>query len=323
MPKNITTDIKKEWTISVLDTDNYSSIESICKALGSPIRLKMLKQLTYKPMTVVELSKLNKVTNSTVLFHLELLTAAGVVESRYLPGIKGKAQVFFTNFTKITFTRGADEDDRTMFFTQDIPVGDYIDIKGSHFGFATETQTYLFTDSEAYSQPRHDALLLWTPCGKVTYAADNKFCLNGNVVEEVGISLEICSETSFYRNDWKSDITFAVNGVDVATYTSPGDFGGVRGKLNPGWWANENSQYGTQVNLTVNATGTYINNVCVSKVNLRDLKLDKDNRVTLTIYNKPGCKHTGGFNIFGKGFGNFQQNILFTAKYTAASSDKK
>ena len=97
----------------------------------------------------------------------------------------------------------------------------------------------------------------------------------------------------------------------------------MRGKLNPGWWANENSQYGTQVNLTVNATGTYINNVCVSKVNLRDLKLDKDNRVTLTIYNKPGCKHTGGFNIFGKGFGNFQQNILFTAKYTAAPSDKK
>uniref|UniRef100_UPI00402879BB ArsR/SmtB family transcription factor n=1 Tax=Candidatus Fimenecus sp. TaxID=3022888 RepID=UPI00402879BB len=110
--------IKKEWTISVLDSDNYGEIERICKALGSQIRLNLIKQLTYKPMTVVELAKLNKVTNSTILFHLDLLTAAGVVESRYLPGIKGKAQVFFTNFTKIAFSRVADEKDRTMFFRQ-------------------------------------------------------------------------------------------------------------------------------------------------------------------------------------------------------------
>ena len=315
--------IKKEWTISVLDSDNYSEIERICKALGSQIRLNLIKQLTYKPMTVVELAKLNKVTNSTILFHLDLLTAAGVVESRYLPGIKGKAQVFFTNFTQIAFSRVADEKDRTMFFRQEIPVGDYIDVKGSNFGFATSTQSYLFTDSEAYSQPRREALLLWTPCGKVTYAVDNKFCLGGNTVEEIGFSMEICSETSFYRNDWKSDITFAINGVDIATYTSPGDFGGIRGRLNPDWWANENSQYGTLVNVTVTSTGTAINNTAVSKVTLRDLRLDKDNRLTLTVYNKQGSKHLGGFNIFGRGFGNHEQDIVFTAKYTAAQTENK
>ena len=95
--------IKKEWTISVLDSDNYGEIERICKALGSQIRLNLIKQLTYKPMTVVELAKLNKVTNSTILFHLDLLTAAGVVESRYLPGIKGKAQVFLPTLPKSRF----------------------------------------------------------------------------------------------------------------------------------------------------------------------------------------------------------------------------
>ena len=84
-------------------------------------------------------------------------------------------------------------------------------------------------------QLSREALLLWTPCGKVTYEVDNKFCLGGNTVEEIGFSMEICSETSFYRNDWKSNITFAINGVDIATYTSPGDFGGIRGRLNPDW----------------------------------------------------------------------------------------
>lgn len=312
--------VKKETNISVLDSANYVAVEKICKALGSDIRLNLIKQLTYKPMTVVELAKMNKVTNSTVLFHLGLLTDAGVVESRYLPGIKGKAQVFFTNFNKITFTRVADETDKTMFFRQDISVGDFVEIKGSHFGLATEKESFVFTDSEAYSQKRKDALLIWTPCGKITYAIDNWFCLGANSVEEVSFSLEICSETSFYRNDWKSDITFAVNGTDIATYTSPGDFGGVRGCLNPGWWPNENSQFGTLVTVSVNNVGTSINHIPCSKVNLRDLKLDKDNRITLTVYNKSNSKHIGGFNIFGRGFGNHEQDIVFIAKYSKRST---
>ena len=58
-------------------------------------------------------------------------------------------------------------------------------------------------------------------------------------------------------------------------------------------------------------------------MNLRDLRLDKDNRLTLTVYNKQGSKHLGGFNIFGRGFGNHEQDIVFTAKYTAAQTENK
>ena len=305
----------KTMTFSVLDPQNYKKLESICRALGSPIRLKIIKQLTEKPMTLLEVARLNSITNSTALFHLTCLIDGGIVENRYLPGVKGKAQIFFVNFNRISFTRGDTIKETTKIFQQETAVGDYIDIDCDFFGIANTEKIIMLHREESFSSARKTAELLWVQSiGAVYYPFENYFAKNGTV-EELSFSLELCSETSFYRNDWKSDVTFSINGIDVCTYTSPGDFGGVRGKLNPSWWTNENTQFGNLLDISVRSGGTFMSNEKCSDIGLKDLNLSDGNKIIFGIKIKPTAKYIGGFNIFGKKFGNYEQDIKMSAKY--------
>ena len=80
------------------------------------------------------------------------------------------------------------------------------------------------------------------------------------------ISAELCSETADYDLDCPSDITLWVNGVDAGTWACPSDFGGRRGKLNPDWWEDKNSQYGNLKKWVMDTEGTYLDGVKVSDV---------------------------------------------------------
>ncbi len=45
------------------------------------------------------------------------------------------------------------------------------------------------------------------------------------------VSAELGSETPGFNNVWPSDISFFINDVYVGFWTSPGDFGDVKGSL--------------------------------------------------------------------------------------------
>ncbi len=49
----------------------------------------------------------------------------------------------------------------------------------------------------------------------------------------VEFSMELSSEVPGTTADWPSDITIAVNGLDIGMWTSPGDFGDQRGVFTP------------------------------------------------------------------------------------------
>ena len=44
-----------------------------------------------------------------------------------------------------------------------------------------------------------------------------------------------------------------------------------------------------------------------------DLKLKNHNRLLFSLYNKLDAEFYGGFNLFGKGFGNHEQDIVLSA----------
>ena len=310
--QNIKLDTLK--TLSLMDESCDKKIESFGHAIASPIRLKMFRQINQQPMTLVEIAKLNSITNSTALFHLNLLQEGGIIEGRYLPGKKGKAIVYFVNFSGILFKQANVINNQTKIFEQSVGVGEYLeaDLKVAHV--ASQEKIYTLTN-KLFSSDRFTAKLLWTDGGKVSYGFDNSFTFNSDI-EEISFSLELCSEARFYRNDWKSDITFAVNNKELCTYTSLGDFGGIRGKLSPDWWGNENTQYGTLVTISITNDGTFLNSQKVSKTTLKDLDLNLGNKILFSIYNKPNAQHYGGFNLFGDCFGNHKQDILLVAKYT-------
>ena len=80
--------------LPLMDKSNDDKIEAFGRAISSKIRLEICRQIIQKPMTLIEIAKLNNITNSTALFHLKILQEGDIVVGKYLPGKKGKALVY-------------------------------------------------------------------------------------------------------------------------------------------------------------------------------------------------------------------------------------
>ena len=115
--------------------------------------------------------------------------------------------------------------------------------------------------------------------------------------------------------DWPSDITVWINGQEVGTWTSPSDFGGVRGKLTPHWWRQTATQYGLLTHWSVTTDGGYVDGTRVSDVRVKDLDLEDHLSIRVRIGVKDDARHRGGLNLFGRGFGNYDQDLVLQLEY--------
>ena len=124
-------------------------------------------------------------------------------------------------------------------------------------------------------------------------------------------SMELSSEVPGTSADWPSDITVCGQRqghrhLDVARrfrrqarrlYARL-----VEAQGQPVWQAQELAGQ--------RATGTYVDGMKISPVSLKDLDLDTHHSIRLRIGVKADAKHPGGINIFGRGFGNYDQDIV-------------
>lgn len=308
--------IKPLGRFSIENDEDFDNIEKIGKALSSKLRIKMLQQIHLSPLTVTDLAKLNKITTSTVIFHTTILEEAKLIQMKYKPGKKGKTQVFFIGHLKLEIDYTTYKDIKEKKHIQSIPIGQFTNANFDEYvRFATTKQMYRIEKNDAFNPLMRNAELIWTGGGKIEYSFSNQFAFD-NLIRELNISFEICSETFGHLNDWKSDVTFAINDIELTTYTCPGDYGGKRGKLNPEWWASSYTQYGDLITISINCDGVFLNNQLVNKkITLNDLKLTDYNRILFSLYNKKNAEYYGGFNLFGKAFGNYEQDILLTVIY--------
>jgi predicted transcriptional regulator len=53
-----------------------------------------------------------------------------------------------------------------------------------------------------------------------------------------------------------------------------------------------------------------VNDVQISNVGLEELELDRHHGIRLRIGIDEAARHPGGINIFGRGFGNHDQDIV-------------
>ena len=119
------------------------------------------------------------------------------------------------------------------------------------------------------------------------------------------------SEVPGTASDWPSDITVAVNGRELGVWTSPGDFGDQRGLYTPDWWKLKGSQYGMLKSWRVTPDGAFVDGVRISTLTSKDLDLSIHHSIWVRIEVKPGrARHPGGVNAFGRGFGNYDQDIV-------------
>lgn len=127
--------------------------------------------------------------------------------------------------------------------------------------------------------------------------------------------MEICSEAPNYNLDWPSDITLWINDVEVGTWTSPGDFGGTRGYLTPVWWLDRYTQYGLLKTWSVTAEGSFVDGIRVSNTTIDQLQLTDKKVYTVRIGNRPDGRYPRGFNLFGRKFGNYDQDLTLRIFY--------
>jgi predicted transcriptional regulator len=157
---------------------------------------------------------------------------------------------------------------------------------------------------------RMKAGLLWFSRGFVEYQFPNNARLTNSEIKALEFSMELSSEVPGTSTNWPSDITAWVNGIEIGSWTSPGDFGDKRGVYTPHWWKLKGSQYGKLKSWRITPEGTFVDGVKVSTVTIAELDISQHSSIRLRIGVKQDATHPGGINIFGRGFGNYDQDIL-------------
>mgnify|MGYP002569277054 FL=1 len=290
----------------------------VFKALGSEIRIEIIKiLLENQDMNMNELASRLKITNGALTGHIKKLEDSGIITVTSESAGHGNQKKCAVALDKILIEVNSREEEKNIYDT---------DLKVGHFagyevyptcGMATSSALIGAVDDTRYfAHPdRYNAEILWFTRGYVEYIIPN-FIPSGNKIDQISISLELGSEAPGVNDNWPSDISFYLNGVLLGKWTSPGDFGDVRGLFTPDWWYPNWNQYGMLKLLVVNSKGTFIDGLKISNVDIRQLHLDYKSTLRLRLAVDEDSAHVGGLTIFGKSFGNYNQDINVKMNYS-------
>jgi predicted transcriptional regulator len=297
-----------------LIVDPEEGIE-VLKAFSSPARVKVLKLLHTKgAMNINDIASALDLPQSSVSSNVQILEDAGLIRTETQRARKGNQKLCHTLFDEVLvmFKEDATTADSDTVEVA-MPLGLYTSCEVSApCGLCSSSGIIGFLDvPDTFLDPaRMGAGLIWFTRGYVEYQFPNNTKLMTGQLESMEFSMELSSETPGTAANWPSDISVSVNKIDIGTWTSPGDFGDKRGVYTPGWWKLKGSQYGKLKSWRVTESGTFVDGVKISPVSLKDLGLDEHRSIRLRVGVQEGAQHPGGINIFGRGFGNYDQDIV-------------
>lgn len=292
----------------------------ILKALGSEVRVNIIKLLVEnKQMSMHEIADALNITNGALTSHIRLLEEAGVIV--ILPEKNGhgnkKLCRLKDNQILLDFEDMERREEEQIYDTE-VKVGHYSNyVVYPTCGLATGDSIVGTVDDPRYfAHPdRINAGIIWFGKGYVEYIIPN-LLPEATKIEKITISFEISSEAPGINEDWPSDISFMLNDVRLGTWTSPGDFGAVRGIFTPDWWFENWNQYGLLKVLTIDKKGTYIDGLKISDVNIKELNLDYKSVIKFKFQVAEDAVHVGGLTLFGSQFGNYNQDIKVHITYS-------
>jgi predicted transcriptional regulator len=297
-----------------LIVDPEDGIE-VLKALASHTRIAILKLLHDEGAhNVNEIAEKLALPQSSVSSNVQVLEDAGLIRTETQRARKGNQKICHTLFDEVMVMFKKDPKSANQNTIEvAMPLGLYTSCEVSApCGLCSrEGIVGLLDVPDTFLDPeRMNAGLIWFTRGYVEYQFPNNIKMMQGQISALEFSLELSSEVPGTAADWPSDISFSVNQVEVGTWTSPGDYGDKRGVYTPGWWKLKGSQYGMLKAVKVTADGTYVDGVKISPVTLRDLDVDKHRSIRFRIGVNETARHPGGVNIFGRGFGNYDQDII-------------
>lgn len=287
----------------------------VLKGLASDLRIRMLKLLhTDGPQNMNEIAESLGIPQSTASSNLQLLIEANLIRVETKKAIKGNQKICHPTYDEIliAFKDTAQPMEKNVIDVA-MPLGLYTscEVTGPCGLCSPEGIIGLLDVPETFMDPeRMSAGLIWFTRGYVEYQFPNNAKLKNKEVGAIEFDMELSSEVPGTSSNWPSDISVVVNGVNIGSWTSPGDFGDKRGVYTPDWWKLEGSQYGKLKSWRIGQNGSYVDGMKISNVTVDDLQVSKHRSIRLRIGVDQEAEHPGGINIFGKGFGNYDQDIV-------------
>lgn len=288
---------------------------AVIRGLSSPVRIQILKLLRRRGrMNVNQISETFGLPQSTIATNIQILQESGLIDTQTLKATKGQQKICSARFDEIVIR--LDEESTQQFdniVEVAMPLGLYTGCGVSAPCGMCSTQRVIgvLDVPDLFLDPaRMQAALLWFGRGYVEYKFPNNARLLNADIEAIEFTLELSSETPGTNSNWPSDISLWVNDIKIGTWTSPGDYGDKRGIYTPYWWKLEGSQYGELTSWIISDRGTSVNTKKVSDVTLAQLAIEDHHSIRLKIGIDDAASNPGGINIFGKGFGNHNQDIL-------------
>lgn len=289
----------------------------VCKALSNEHRMKILRILSESPHNVNELAEKMNMPFSTIAVNVKKLEDAGIISTELIPG-RGTQKVNTKKYDRIIINLFHEEEtNQENTITIEMPIGEYVDCEVEQSCGLVDENNYIGIQDDPrsfYETKRKQAQLLYFRVGYVEYRFPNRIPY-GTLAKEVEFSAEICSEAPYHKLDWPSDITCWVNGIEIGTWTCPGDFGGERGLLTPKWWPVNNTQYGLLKHWKVTEKGCYLDGVKISDVTIEELVIHQKPFISFRLAVKKDAVNVGGVNIFGSKFGNYEQSLVMKIHY--------
>ena len=290
----------------------------LLKALGSEVRIEIVRiLLENNGMNMNELASRLNITNGALTSHIKKLEECGIVTVSSETSGHGNQKICSVHLDKILIDLQNQEKDEDV-YTTSIKVGLFSDYEVyPTCGLASASKIIGQVDDTRYfSHPdRYDADILWFTKGYVEYVVPN-FIPFSQKIDELCISAELSSEAPGVNNIWPSDIYFYLNDVFLGIWTSPGDFGDVKGIFTPDWWFPNWNQYGLLKMLVINHQGTYIDGLQISSVTIDRFNLTSKSSIKLKMAVPDTAEHVGGLTIYGKSFGNYNQDINVRISYS-------
>jgi predicted transcriptional regulator len=288
----------------------------VYEALASDIRIKIIHLLAEKPMNNKEIAEHLGLSSAIITMHVKKLEKAGLVRSERVQSNRSNYKVCHLNVESIEIEFPQKNRKKIQVHEFNLPVGHYTDFDiAPTCGLATAEKLIGYYDDPRYflDPERVNTKILWFTKGYIEYKVPNYLLSNQEPVT-LEISMELGSEAPGVNNNWPSDISFIINGVNVGQWTSPGDFGGTRGNYTPEWWSLYVGQFGLLKILRIDDTGSYMDGERISDITLSQLDL-RQKQWSFRIAVLENAVHPGGVTIFGAGFGNYDQDIIFRLYY--------
>lgn len=295
-----------------MNLDDKDHLTSIAKALSVEARIEILKRLKKQDFSINELAEQLDIPASSAASHIKVLEEAGFIKTTLQPASRGSMKVCHILLDHIyievnTALKGEEEIQLIK-----MPIGSFVDIKAAPTCGIVGAKGPIGEEDEPgsfYYPDRFDAKLIWFRRGYVEYRFPNS-SLKKKKIKRLELSMELCSEDHEYNLECPSDITIWINGREAGTWFCPSDFGGRRGKLNPDWWPDKNTQYGILKTWILGEKGSYIEQNLANERTIFDYELEKGDFISVRIGVKEEAQHIGGINLFGDCFGDYNQNIV-------------